>query len=480
MLPFWSPDSRTIAFFLSRELKRIDVSGGASQTICHTAGLPAGGTWSSQQVILFGVTSGSGIVRVPAAGGEPQPVTTLRGATNHLWPAFMPNGRHFIYLAGAGPDSQLMWRALDSSDERVVRKINSKAFYSQTGHLLFLLGGAIVAQRFDAARGIVSGSPVQVAEETIQIYTQSALAVSSSSGVIAHRAGQSIAVAQLSWIDRAGKTLSTVGGVADYRNPSIDPAGERIVANAGTPADVWLLDSRRGVTSRVTFDPAADTDPIFSPDGRWVAFYSNRQPPGLYRKASNGAGADELLAATGPGTFPRDWSLDGRFVLYDAAGGMMWCLPTGGDRKPFRYPPEAPTGGQVTSGHFSPDANWVAYVSDEAGRPEIFVQDFPAKGAKFQVSVDGGIEPRWRRDGRELYFVAGDGRMMTVDVETAPTFRLGVPKPLFQTRLNTLGVPSRRYGVSADGQRFLMNVPVGTDAVTPITVIMNWASGMKP
>ena len=150
-----------------------------------------------------------------------------------------------------------------------------------------------------------------------------------------------------------------------------------------------------------------------------------------------------------------------------------------GDRKPFRYPPEAPNGGQLTSGHFSPDTTWVAYVSDESGRQEIFVQDFPAKGAKFQVSVVGGIEPRWRRDGRELYFVAGDGRMMAVDVEKAPTFRLGVPKPLFQTRLNMLGVPSRRYGVSADGQRFLMNVPVGADAAAPITVIMNWAAGLK-
>ena len=480
-MPFWSPDSRAIAFFTSRELKRIDVAGGTSQTICKTSENPAGGTWSEQQVILFGVNnSGSGIRRVPATGGEAQPVTTpgSRGG-KHLWPALMPDGRHFVYLSTTGrvEDSELIWRALDSSEEHVLRKMSSKAFYSNTGHLLFRLDGRIVAQRFDAARGTLAGSPVQVAEETAQTFTQTALAVSSSSGVLAHRAGQSSFVAQLSWIDRAGKTLSTVGSTGDYRNPSIDLAGERVVANM---ANLWLFDVRRGVTSRFTFDPATDSDPIFSPDGQWIAFYSDRQPMGLYRKASSGAGADELLAATGPGTYPRDWSLDGRFLLYDSGpGGAMWALPMSGDRKPFRYPPEAPNGGQLTSGHFSPDTTWVAYVSDESGRQEIFIQDFPAKGAKFQVSVVGGIEPRWRRDGRELYFVAGDGRMMAVDVEKAPTFRLGVPKPLFQTRLNMLGVPSRRYGVSADGQRFLMNVPVGADAVAPITVIMNWAAGLK-
>ena len=482
--PFWSPDSRTIAFFTLSELKRVDISGGGTQTICRMSGNPGGGTWSEQQVILFSVASATGIRRVPATGGEPQAVTTLlAGASGHLWPAFMPDGRHFIYLSTTGrpEDGQLIWRALDSSEEHVVRSLFSKAFYSPTGHLLFRLDGPIVAQPFDAARGMVSGTPVQLAPETMQTGTQTALAVSSSGRVLANRAGQSAAVSQLSWVNRGGTVLSQVGPVNDYWNAAIDLAGERIVANTMNTPDVWLFDGARGTSSRLTFDPAADSDPIFSPDGRWVAFYSGRRPQGIYRKASNGAGADELVAATGPATYPRDWSLDGRFLLYDSgAGGSMWALPMEGDRKPFRYPAGAPKEAHVTSGHFSGDGKWVAYVSDETVRPEVFVQDFPAGAAKFQVSVAGGTEPRWRRDGRELYFLGADGRMMAVDVEMTPTFRLGVPRPLFQTRLNLLTPPARRYGVTADGSRFLMNVPVGTNAVAPITVIMNWASGMKP
>ena len=481
--PFWSPDSRTIAFFTLSELKRIDVSGGATQTICRTSGNPGGGSWSEQQVILFSASNGIGVRRVPATGGEPQPVTALQAGTiAHMWPVFMPDGRHFMYLSSTGraEDSQLIWRTLDSSEEHVVRTMFSKAFYSHTGHLVFRLGGPIVAQLFDAARGTVSGPPVQVTSDTMQPGAQTALAVSSSGRVLAHRAGQSIPVAQLSWMDRDGKVLNTVGAAANYWNPAIDLAGERIVANTIDTYDVWLFDGRRGTTSRFTFDPAPDSDAIFSPDGRWVAFYSGRQPPGIYRKASSGGGADELVAATGPATYPRDWSLDGRFLLYDSGpGGSMWALPMEDDRKSFRYPASVPKGAQVTSGHFSADAKWVAYVSDETVRPEIFVQDFPRGAAKFQVSISGGSEPRWRRDGRELYFLGGDGQMMAVDVEMTPTFRLGVPRPLFQTRLNLLAAPARRYGVSGDGQRFLMNVPVGTDAVAPITVIMNWASGIK-
>jgi len=375
---------------------------------------------------------------------------------------------------GAG---RLIWRALDTSEEHVVRTMYSKAFYSPPGYLLFRLGGPIMAQPFDAARGTILGDPTQVAPETVQGGVLTALAVSSS-GVLAHRAGPG-AVAQLSWLDRNGKTLTTVGTPANYWNPSVDAISERVVANTVGASDVWLLDGQRGTTSRLTFDPGNDSDAIFSPDGRWVAFYSARQPPGIYRKAINGTGADEMINATGGGTYPRDWSPDGRFLLYDSVANSMWALPLEGDRTPFRYPPAQSNGPRVSHGHFSPDGKWVAYVSDETDRPEVFVQEFPAKDQKFQVSIMGGNEPRWRHDGRELYFVAPDGRMMTVDVERTPAFRLGVPKPLFQTRLNELPPPARSYGVSADGKRFLMNVPVTSDAFPPITVILNWQAALK-
>jgi len=486
--PFWSPDSRSIAFFAGSELKRLDIADNASRTICRAVGNAAGGTWNDQQVILFsnanaGGANAGGILRVPAGGGEPQLLTTLQpGMASHQWPVFMPDGRHFIYLASTGgaEGSQLMWRALDTPEEHLVRPLYSKAFYSPTGHLLFRNGGPIVAQRFDAGKGTLSGEPIQVSltPDAIQRGIQTAIALSLT-GVVAYRAG-SDQVAQLSWVDRSGKTVSTVGAVSNYSNPFLDPSSDRVVANTLEPYDVWLLDGRRGTTSRLTFDAATDSDPIFSADGRWVAFYSRREPPGIYRKASSGAGADELLTATGLSTFPRDWSSDGRFLLYDhGPSGAMWALPTAGGDKPFRYPPSPPRGAQLTSGHFSWNAKWVAYVSDETVRPEIFVQDFPSGAAKFQVSVAGGTEPRWRRDGRELFFIGGDGQLMAVDVETAPSFRLGVPKPLFQTRSNVLPLPSRRYGVSADGTRFMMNVPLGNQAATPLTVILNWPAALK-
>ena len=490
VLPFWSPDSRTIAFFSGSELKRIDVAGGGVQSICRTStAASVGGSWSGQNVILF-ARRGNGLFQVPASGGEPQRVTTINagaGETSHEWPAFLPDGRHFVYLkviqggfAGGYANSQVIWRALDSPDERVVRKMYSRVFYSPAGYLLFRLAGPIVAQSFDASNGNVSGDPVQVVSDVSQRSGSETALAFSPAGVLAYRTGIPGAVAQLSWIDRDGKVLTVVGAAGDYRNPSIDPGGERVVANTIDPADVWLLDSRRGTTSRITFDPAIDSDEVFSPDGRWVAFYSARQPMGIYRKASSGAGADELVAATGLGTYPRDWSPDGRFLLYDnGAVGGLWALPMEGDRKPFRYPATQSNESRSSQGHFSPDTKWVAYASEETGRQDVFVQDFPSTGAKFQVSIAGGSEPRWRRDGRELYFIAADGRMMSVDVEIKPEFRLGVPKPLFQTRLMNLVPPSRRFGVSADGKRFLMNVPVGDDALAPITVIMNWTAGLK-
>jgi roadblock/LC7 domain-containing protein len=460
-------------------LKRVDLDGGAVQTIAKTSSAAAaGGTWNDQNIILFSRGGNDGILRVAAGGGEPEKLITTDTAAGltGLWPTFLPGGRHFLYLKIVGPsiaeNSQLMWRALDSADERVVRNMYSKAFYSPTGHLLFRLGGPVVAQQFNASSGTVSGDPVQLLGDTVTESSRTSLALSPA-GVLAHRAGRVSAVAQLWWIDRDGKMLATVGAAADYLNAVIDRASERVVANTFNPSDVWLIDSRRGTTSRMTFDPATDSAPIFSPDGRWIVFYSARQPAGIYRKASNGAAAEELVAATGRDTYPSDWSPDGRFLLYTGGTTGLWVLPMTGDRKPFPY---LATPAAETDGQFSPDGRWVVYTSYETGRGEVFVQDFPSTGAKFQVSVAGGMVPRWGPSGRELHFLApADGRLMSVDVESTPDFRLGIPRPLFQTRLMNLRQnESRRFGVGPDGTRFMMNVPVGEDALAPITVLLNW------
>jgi Tol biopolymer transport system component len=477
--PFWSPDSRKVAYFSPDGLEQVDLAAGTRSVIARVRNaITAGGTWSARDLILFanagtGVTKG--IFRVSASGGDPQPVTTMAPGDNmHGWPEFLPDGRHFLYVRRfADGRSDLVWRDLESTEERVVRPLASKAWYSPTGHLVFHIEGPVLAQRFDASAGAVSGDAIQVAGNTWSLFNvRSALALSPA-GILAHRADDSAgnAVGQVSWVDRSGKMLAAVSPPGDFRNITLDRSGELIAAN--TARDVWMLDASRGTRSRLTFD-AANDNPVFSPDGGTILFSSTRSPRGIYRKAASGAGAEQLLVADQE-ALPRDWSPNGRFVSLEK-GRDLWILPLDGDRRAFPYlaTPAAEQGGQ-----FSPDGRWIAYWSDETGRDEVFLQDFPAKGTKFQVSTGGGSEPRWRRDGRELFYLDSVGQLMSVAVTLAPEFRLGVAVPVFRTQLLSLPVAgSRRYGVSADGQRFLMNV-VGGTSLPPITVILNWQKALE-
>jgi len=257
----------------------------------------------------------------------------------------------------------------------------------------------------------------------------------------------------------------------------MDRAGARAAVNTVfDQEDVWVIDIARGTTSRLTLGPATDSDPVFSPDGGSVAYYSTRNSGGIYRTAVGGTGTDELVAATGLQSWPRDWSNDGRFILYQKVRDL-WVVPLDGDRKPF---PFVATPAQETEGRFSPDGRWVAYGSNETGQFEVFVLDFPAKGTRLQVSTAGGNEPRWRADGGELFYLDPAGRLMSVAVAYAPTFSLGIPRLVFETRLMEMGnSPLRRYAVSADGTRFLMNVPVADARPEPITVVVNWEAALE-
>jgi len=472
--PFWSPDSSTVAFFGAGALKAVGLSGGTPRVIAKTPStVNRGGTWSERNEILFAHV-GAGIHRVAAGGGEPQVVV---GDGDIGSPVFLPGGRTFLYVrkkeAGA---ADLVWRDLDTKSERVVREVASKTAYTN-GELLFTFGGSLVAQRFDPATGSATGDIMHVAPDIWSNGVRAAFSASSS-GVLAYRVGQgSATLAQVSWVDRAGNVVSKVGPPGDFRNIAIDAAAQHIAFNRVDGAeDVWILDAQRGTTSRLTLDPATDSDPVFSPDGKTVAFYSLRNPPGIYRKAASGTGSDELIAATGRQTWPRDWSTDGRFLLYNSLR-EVWVLPLEGDRKPFPY---LAIQASEAGGRFSPDARWIAYGSDETGHQEIFVQDFPAKTTKFQVSTAGGSEARWRRDGRELFYIGGDGRLMSVSVDAGRDLKLGVPKALFQTSLLNLPVPAqRRFDVGPDGQRFIMSIPLPGSTVPPVTVSVNWASMLK-
>jgi len=366
----------------------------------------------------------------------------------------------------------------------VLLQADSGAIYAPPGYLLFLRGDTLTAQAFDATRLELNGEPFPVAEMARNDSTIGAPSFSSSDdGVLAYRSVRRDM--QLAWVDRAGKQVGTIGPPGEYLNVALSPDGRRVVIDrydATYTRDLWLYDLARGTASRLTFGPADDSDAFWSPDGEQIVFGSNRGTPnGLVRKSASGVGQEEVLVETSEVTYPRDWSSDGRFVLYQvlAPGTLsdLWVLPLFGDRKPIPY---LQTRFNEAEGRFSPNGRWIAYNSGESGRNEVYVQPFPAAAGKWQISTDGGFNAKWSRDGKELFYIAADGKFMAVPVNTGARFEAGVPKALFQTAF--VGFPfggSNHYGVSADGQRFLMNVPTGEGSAAPITVVVNWTAGIR-
>ena len=341
-----------------------------------------------------------------------------------------------------------------------------------------------MAQAFDAERLQLSGEPFPVAEVARVTLGLRAPAFSTSeSGVLAYRdTGLDM---QLAWLDRGGRQVGSVGPPGEYRNVALSPDERRVVidrfdATLGS-RDLWLYDLARGTASRLTFGPADDSDAFWSPDGEQIVFGSNGHSYGLYRKAVSGVGEEERLVETSEVTYPRDWSADGRFILYQSStastGFDLWVLPLFGDRKPIPY---LQTRFSEQEGRFSPNGRWIAYNSNESGRSEVYVQPFPAAAGKWQISTNGGYTPKWSRDGKELFYIAADGTFMAVPVNTGATFEAGVPKALFQTAF--VGFPFggyNHYAVSADGRRFLMNVSTGEANKSPITVVLNWLAGIR-
>ena len=495
--PFWSPDSRFIGFFAEGKLKKIDASGGPPQTICDAPG-NRGGTWNRDGVILFASVN-SPLYRVPASGGVPTPVTQFepsRGEDSHRWPFFLPDGRHFLYHVasfGSGGQEEKMGiyvRSLDSKEESFLLRANSTVAYAAPGYLLFFRDGNLLAQPFDAKGVRITGDPLAVAEQ-IQYFpqTHSALFSVSENGVLLYQAGSASGTAQLVWFDRSGKETGTLGGPGDQANPSISPDGKRVALNIvdkiGNP-DIWIYESSGGLPTRFTSDPAFDALPIWSPDGRQIVFSSNRHGHAdIYQKNSSGAGGEEAILPSERSKttkYPTDWSPDGRFILYRSlepnTNLELWVVPVGGDRKPIPFIRKA---FGVSNGQFSPDGRWVAYSSNESGKWEISVAPFPGPGGNWKVSSAGGSEPRWRRDGKELFYLAPDGALMVVDVKQGLTFDADAPKPLFQTRLRQhIGALDLfSYDVSPDGQRFLLNTDVDEVASSPLTVVLNWTAGLK-
>jgi Tol biopolymer transport system component len=477
--PFWSPDSQFLAFFAQGKLKRIAATGGPIQVVCGLSGTATyNGTWNSRGVILFAANDQGPILRVSAAGGQSTPATVLNASlkeNRHSYPNFLPDGRHFLYLSSG--DVRLTYvGTLDSGERHALPGIVSEAKYSSMGYLMFLQNGSLVARRFDVGRLELSEEPLQIAEQ----FGAGPLAPFSVSmnGDIAHLS-LGAATSQLAWFDRAGKQLALVGPAGEYRNPELSPDGRFVAFERGAPADIWVLDIQKGLTSRFTSNAAADTSPVWSPDGRTIAFATDRDTQvnigqgNIYERAFGVVGEDKLLLKTDAPKNPMDWSRDGRHLVFDA-GLDVWALPLTDDRKPFRVTETPSTEMQA---RMSTDGRWIAYASTESGRFEVYIQSFPRPGIKQQVSTMGGEAPRWKRDGSELFYLAPDSTLMAAAITPAgSSLEMGTPRPLFQSGLGffTAVDPRNRaqYDVDHDG-RFLMGVTSAEQSMR-ITVILNW------
>ncbi len=488
--PFWSPDSRFLGFFADGKLKRIEVAGGPPTVVCDVNG-GAGGTWNRDGIIVFAAIQ-SPLQKVHASGGIPAPALFLQEAeTAHTRPVFLPDGRHFLFRAlesttAGGQGRKIYLASLDSGTRtELLLSDSTNVSYSQQ-HLLFLRGTTLMAQAFDPDRLALTGEPVPIADEIQTLGSpQSGVFSVSQNGVLAYQTGSATHRGQPAWLDRTGKSLETIGDPGIQWELSLSPDGKRAavtIFDQSQSTDIWLLDLTRGLRTRFTFDPGNDRGPVWAPDGSRLIFSSNRTGIyDIYQRNASGTGADELLYADRSNKEPLSWSPDGRHVLYTgfSKGDDILVLPLTGDRKPI---PFAETPFSEVSGQFSPDGRWIAYASNESGRYDIYVAPFPPTGGKWMVSRSGGLVPRWRRDGAEIFYFDG-ARLIAVTVDgRTSAFEVGTARPLFEP-VSPVRVGETRafYDVSPDGQRFLINMSMSTEQTSgpPVAVVLNWTAGMR-
>jgi eukaryotic-like serine/threonine-protein kinase len=491
-LPFWSPDSRYIGFAANGRLQTLEFSGGPVQVIC-SVDLGVEGAWSRDGTIIFFPTSRGrgqgGLYRVSDRGGEPVALSAPNAAmkeTSHHLPQFLPDGRHFLYLAQE-PNTVYVG-SLDTQETKRLFAADSAAIYAPPGYLLYVRQGTLLARAFDAARLEVTGEPFRIAEEVRSNIGNGRAAFSvSNNGTLVYRTGAFLTTQQmhLAWFDRSGKRDDSINQTGDSRTPSLAPDGKRVAVmrvETAAQTDLWIIDLVRGVNSKFTLGATNERDPVWSPNGNEIIFRAN--PNGiydLYRKPSTGISSDELLWKSDQDKMPSSWSPDGRFLLFSSndpkTRGDIWLLPLAGDRKPESF---STTPANEGFAHFSPDGHWVAYTSDVSGTPQIYLQPFPRSGQYIQVTNAGGLNPKWKPDGRELFFIDLMSRkLMAVELKSnGSTIVPGTPTELFQTPAG-----NNNYDISGDGQRFLFSVPnTNTDANSdsaPITVVLNWAAGLK-
>jgi serine/threonine protein kinase len=499
-VPFWSPDSKSIGFYEAGKLMRTEIAGGSPRVLCE-AELSSGaeGTWNRDGTILF--TSGVNIFRVPASGGVPQQITSPDKSRKEIAsgsPQFLPNGKHFLSLISSEDPSAtgIYALSLDRPKERVwIMATDRKATYlaprgGHPGYLLWMRGQTLVVQPFDAGKLKLEGDPTPVVEGVVSPGAAPVRAAfwGSDAGVLAYRTSAGGQSGALTWFDRRGNAHGVVGKPEAYEELALSSDGSQIATlrkdNIGS--NLWLLDVARGSSSRLTTNPVGLSYPVWSPNGTQIAFgcSTGTSGLGLCLKAAGLLGAGEMPLKNGEQGNPLDWSRDGRFLLFARSQGPtqvnLWVLPMGeGERKPVKY---LATGFRLRHGSFSPDGRWVMYASNVSGREEIYVSPFPDASAAptVLVSTEGGASPHWRRDGKAVYYLSPDSKLVEVEVLPGSSFRVGIPKPLFEVRVRTYpDAAGWLWDITPDGQRFLFNIATDQRINAPLTVITNWQSRLK-
>jgi Tol biopolymer transport system component len=479
--PFWSPDSRFIGFFADGKLKKIEAAGGPPQTLCQAPRWGTIATWNREGIILF--STHFSIYRVSAEGGEPALVNKpdQTGEVHHLWPSFLPDGRRFIFTAG-GKSKQatdLYLGSLDSDKITLLLRDASRAAYAPPGYLLYVRDGALLAHPFDVEVTRFTGEPILLDEGLWYFKPIGSADFSvSETGVLAYRTGTN--VSRLIWFDRRGVEIGSTSEPKDYQRPRLSPNGHSFAVEVADPrngtTDIWNYALSRSAT-RLTFEPGMENSPIWSPGGRQIVFaYDPDGPPHLYQKSLSETGRGEMLVPVSGGVqWPYDWTPNGQYLIYgdieEKTGENLMYLAMSGERKPTRF---LDSQFDETDARFSPDGRWVAYVSDETGRSEVYVCTFPGATDKRKISTAGGTSPRWRRDGTELFYIATNNRLMAVPVRTGTSFETGKATVLFR-----VDARDNQYDVAVDGQRFLINISVVEARFLPLTVVVNWVSGIN-
>jgi eukaryotic-like serine/threonine-protein kinase len=488
--PFWSPDSRALGFFAGGKLKTVPLEGGTPSDVC-AAPIGRGGSWGAQGTIVFSPDFQSALEQVPAAGGNPTPATVMDKSKHdsHRWPYFLPDGKHFLYLAVVHANARdandgIYVASLEgmAASHLVMRAYTNVAYAA--GRLLFLRDNTLVAQPFDPQTGTLQGEAERVSEDVLSDQTTwRAQFDVSGSGILTYASGGPTPW-QAVWYDRSGKQIAPASEkVFNLLSVRISPDGTRLATEAGeSQSEIWIYDRNRAVNTRLTFGPSQNSSPVWSPDGQWIAYAGVRAKNGIYRKSANGMGQEEqLLEGDSTARNPFDWSPDGKSLLFGVgdftAKGQIWVLPLTGDRKPVPLTQDTYV---TNSTRFSPDGHWVAYASNESGRLEVYVMPFGGGTGKWQVSTTGGLQPVWRRDGKELFYWSQDNTLVAVPITLKPDgIEVGAAHPLFRFNnpVGMVGIISP-YDVSADGQRFVL-ITTPEQTPRPITLVTNWTAELK-